>query len=92
MSLDANGESVPARSSLVSNTSSLSAPPARECWRRIEPTSKLSMMWWTARWKSLYGRWAFVVVGEVPLLGAAERCDWGKEGLFLIGQLAFPIV
>ena len=37
------------------------------------------MMWWTARWKSLYGRWAFVVVGEVPLLGAAERCDWWKE-------------
>ena len=28
---------------LAPNTSSLSAPPARECWRRIEPTSK-----WTA--------------------------------------------
>ena len=43
---------------------------------------EMSMMWWTARWKSLYGRWAFVVVGEVPLLGAAERCDWWKEGCF----------
>ena len=35
--------SMPTESSLVSNTSSLSAPPARECLRRIEPTSK-----WTA--------------------------------------------
>ena len=34
---------MPTESSLVSNTSSLSAPPARECLRRIEPTSK-----WTA--------------------------------------------
>ena len=41
----------------------------------------MSMMWWTARWKSLRGRWAFVVVGKVPLLDAAERCDWGKEHL-----------
>ena len=26
----------------------------------------VSMMWWTARWKSLYGRWAFVVVPVYP--------------------------
>ena len=32
--------SMPAESSLVSSTSSLPAPPAHECWRRLEPTSK----------------------------------------------------
>ena len=32
--------SMPAESSLVSSTSSLPAPPAHECWHRLEPTSK----------------------------------------------------
>ena len=32
--------SMPTESSLVSSTLSLPAPPARECWRRLEPTSK----------------------------------------------------
>ena len=53
----------------------------RRCLICAGIVSTLPMMWWTARWKSLRGRWAFVVVGKVPLLDAAERCDWGKEHL-----------